>query len=639
MIRAPRTSHSLAVALVPAVLAAFAACDGPNRVSGPAPPPHPPCPSFEDFLHTAAIGRPPGFTSGAAVSGDFLYAASGADGVHIMDISDPANVTVVRTLAVSDARALDVDGTLLYVAAGHGGLVIADVSIPSGASVIATVDMPGRAADVDAVGTRAYVANVDIGMVIVDASSSSSPVILGIDNTPGKAVGVAAREPLAFVADETNGLRIVNVFDPAAPFVLKTVAVPGAALAAATAGNLVLVAAREGGLQIVDASVPADAKLVGSLATPRAVHSVAVSGAIAFLAEGSGGIEVADFSAPASPRRLQALGTAGSAWDVAVNGGRLAVADDNAGARVIDITTPVSPAVDRLLTGGDFRSVATLGDLLVVSDASFGLRVFDTATRTVTGELGLAGEVTDAVVVDSLAYVIADGTVSEVDLRDPDEPALLRAIPGEPVDAVAVKGEFIYQLASSGTLVERRLDGTGIPRVFSAFDAFFPSLTIEDPYIYLSDRRGNVWIVVRSTMKLASLLPMGASTERVLFRREDVPFAPPIVRGWVAQSGLVNGQAAIEVYDFANIFFPQLVRTIPCAGTALDVAFAGTRLIVAEGDDGCEIFEFAADGSARPVGYLPEPALRVAALGNRFAVAAGSAGLILVEFSGCLAAR
>jgi hypothetical protein len=325
--------------------------------------------------------------------------------------------------------------------------------------------------------------------------------------------------------------------------------------------------------------------------------------------------------------------------DVAVFGDRLAVADDLSGVRVVSIATPASPAVDAYLAGGDIRAVVPMGNLLVVADASFGLRVFDPAARAVVGEIAIAGAPHDLALADSIAYLIGDGGVPVVDLHDPTMPAPLPPIPaGGPYDGVAVAGEFIYLLASTGTLVEQRLDGSGLPRSLNTNGPYLPSLTIEDPYVYMPDRQGALFAVVRTSMRLASIIPMGASAERVVFRRTQGPFLP-VVRGWVAESGLVNGKAALEVYDFADIIFPQLVGTVPCAGNAVDVAFLGDHMAVAEGGDGCEIFELTGEAAARAVGYFPEPALRVTASGNGFAMAAGASGLVLIGLDGCSSAR
>jgi hypothetical protein len=278
--------------------------------------------------------------------------------------------------------------------------------------------------------------------------------------------------------------------------------------------------------------------------------------------------------------------------------------------------------------------VQPLGGLLVVADAAFGLRVFDPATRSVVGEIAIAGARRLAL-ADSIAYVVDDTGIPVVDLHDPAHPAMLPALPlSGPFDDVAVEGEFVYALVSFAELTEQRRDGTGIPRVYSTFGANFPSLTIDDPYIFLPDSFGFLYVVNRPTMKLITIVSLGTGAERVVFRRTEGPFLP-VARGWVAE----RARAAIEVLDFASIMFPQVTGSVPCLGNVVDLAFAEPYMAVAEGEDGIEIFEVLGESAARPLGYFPEAALDVTAFGDRFAVAGGVAGLFLISFDGCLAPR
>jgi len=538
------------------------------------------------------------------------------------------------SVPVADARALDLSGSMLLVAGGDEGLILVDVSDPAGTAITGSAPMPGTAVDVAVAGNHAYVANQTVGLVVVDISDPAAPVVRGIDNTPGRSVAVAVKEPVVLVADEVNGLRIVNVADPAAPFVVRTVPMPGAAKGVAVDGDVAVVAAREGDLQVVDVRTPAFAAVVGSFPTQYDAIAVAMAGSVAFASLGSGGIVVVDVTQPASPQLLQSIGTANFVSRVAVHSDRLAIAEQNLGARVMDITTPLSPALKAYLAGGDIQSVEPLGDLLVVADAAFGLRVFDPATLSVVGEIAIAGARRLAL-ADSIAYVVDDTGIPVVDLRDPAHPAMLPALPlSGPFDDVAVEGEFVYALVSFAELTELRRDGTGIPRTYSTFGANFPSLTVDDPYIFLPDSFGSLYVINRPSMKLITIVPLGTGAERVVFRRTEGPFVP-VVRGWVAE----RGRATIEVFDFASIMFPQVTGSVACLGNVVDLAFAEPYMAVAEAEDGIEIFEVLGESAARPLGYFPEAAFDVTAFGNRFAVAGGAAGLFLIGFDECLAPR
>jgi hypothetical protein len=582
--------------------------------------------------------RTPGRTFDATAAGSYAFLANGADGIVIADFSFSQDAEIVAQVAsLTDTRAVDVEGTLLFVADGTGGLAVVDIASPSAPSVLGVATMPGRVVDVDASGPFAFVANDALGLVIVDASDPRAPVIRGIENTPGTAVGVAApdADSLAVVADETLGVRMVNVADPDAPFLIRAVAVPGLAQAVAYENGVAAVAAREAGLVMI-APTPAGG-VAGQFDTPVEALGVAMTNGTAFVTDATGGVLIVDVSDPATPRRINSLGAAPYVYDVAVAGGRLITADDVAGARVLSIGRPQEPPLDAPAGIADARAVVPFGELAVVADAAYGLWVVDTNTRQVLGDIAITGTPVDVFMVDSLAYVntVSAGVVT-ADLREPFAPVDAGAVPGTlNADAAAVQEPYIYLVQGANLVVETRLDGTGVPRTYNATAAFFPSLTIDDPYIYLPDLRGNVWLLLRSSMSLAAILPVGGSAERVVIQYEDGPFFP-VPRAVVAVSGVANGQAAIETWDFTTLFDPRLVSRLSCDGNAVDVSFAGQWIVVAEGDDGCEMFGFSAVGGPRPFGHVAGPALRAAAFSGAIAVAGGTRGLLLVSPTDCL---
>lgn len=623
-----------------AMLTACAACDNADVVTPP-PPPGPACLKLEDHLHTLAIARPGGRTFDATVAGTLAFTANDLDGVFIADFSDPTDVSIVGAVpSLVDARAVNVVGSLLFVANGAAGLAVIDVSNPAAPQVRGVATMPGKAVDVDAIGTLAFVANDALGLVIVDASDPAAPAIRGIENTPGKAVGVAAAasEALVFVADEMLGVRVVNIADVDAPFLIRSIGVTGVAQAVAVESGVVAVAAREGGLVLI-APVPAGG-VVKQFATPANALGVALANKIAFVADATEGVRVIDVHDPANPVEINSLGPASYAQDVAVAEGKLVISDDGSGARVVDIANAPAPPLNAIAGIGDASAVALFGDLALIADASYGLRVVDPATRRVVSELAIAGAPLDVIVADSLAYVTtSDNAVAIVDLHDPVAPVSRGFVPGVfGADAVAVKAPFIYFLASGGTVLEKRLDGSGTPRDFTASDAYFPSFTLDDPYIYLPDRRGNIWVLVRASMSLAAILPVGGSAERVVIRYEDGPFFP-IPRVMVAISGLANGQAAIETWDYTTLFNPLLLSTVACGGNAVDLAFDGAWMAVAEAEDGCEVFDLAG-AAPRAIGYVSGPTPRVAvvnsSMGSTIVIAGGNRGLFLVSPQDCL---
>jgi hypothetical protein len=625
------------------LLLSCAACDDVNI--GAPKPPGPSCRGFDDYVHTIAVGHPAGGVLDAAAAGSFAFTAGGSTGVSVIDIGDPADVRVVAALgALSDARAVDAAGAWLFVANGGDGLALVDVSSPSAPVVARVVPMPGTAVDVRVSGSHLFVADDPLGLVVVDAADPASASIVGIENTPGAPVGVAVSGTLAFVADRDLGLRVVNAADPASPFLVKSVALPGFRHAVDARDSLVAVAVGPAGVSLVDVSVPAFASVVGTFDTPWDARGVALAGDVAYVADGPTGVVLVDVSDASAPAARGSIGTPQVNQKVAVYGGRLAIADGAAGVRIVDISPDTAAPVDSIAAEGDARSLSSMGDLVVVADASFGLRVVDPAARAVVGELAITGEPRDVFVADSVAYV-ARGADSVViaDLHDPAAPVATGAITTPSfVDAVGVDGELAYLLDSGGLLVERRIDGTGVPRAYSASNVFFPSLTMARHFafgtlVFLPDARGSVTVIFASGMRPLTVFPVGGSAQRVLIRYVDGPSGPGTgIQAYVAMTISLTGQSAVELYDFANHLNPTLLARVYCGGGAADVALTDARLIVGEAEDGCEIFERLSGDRARPMGLVMERAMRVAVSGGTLVVAGGKSGILFASLEDCL---
>ena len=93
------------------------------------------------------------------IDGDFAYIAGWDSGLHIIDISDPADPTEVGFVGIAKwARAVAKVGDYAYVAASEGGLRIIDVSVPSTPVEVGFFDTSGYAYDVAVDGSFAFLA-------------------------------------------------------------------------------------------------------------------------------------------------------------------------------------------------------------------------------------------------------------------------------------------------------------------------------------------------------------------------------------------------------------------------------------------------------------------------------------------------
>jgi hypothetical protein len=582
-------------------------------------------------------------TLGAAVTASGgLFTLNGADGLFALDTSDPSDVRLAGGLpGLADARAIASSGSWLFVANGNDGLAVIDGSALSHPSVVKTIAMPGAVVDVRIQDTRAYLANDVLGVVIVDVSTPSGARVLGVENTPGRVVAVAPSGTIAIALAEPSELRVINVTDPAAPFVITTAAVPGFVEDVDAQPGRAVVAMGAAGVQIVDVAAPSAPMLAGIADTPVNAVSVSLVDHAAFVADMNGGTLLVDVSDLSHPVIAGHLGTVAFSHSVRVSNQRLVVADDIGGARVFHLAPPAP--CDSLLSTGNIRSMSMLGDLAVAADASYGLHVIDPATRAVVGRFPMAVAPKDVFVADSMAYVAREaGAIAIVDLHDPSAPVDAGEFgSGQQVDHIVVSGDFGYLLEENGWLYEERISTPGT-RFFRDSPALWTSLAVADyafvgSVLYVANAAGTVLVIPAFRMTPVADLPVSASPHRVVIRRTDGPQGPGTgVLAYVAETGFNNGQAGVEVFDVTDFNVPLLVGRFTCGGNAVDVAFSGSRVVVAESDDGCEVFDLVSAARARPVGMLLVPALRVAVSGNTLVAAAGRSGVVMVPLTGCL---
>jgi len=272
-----------------------------------------------------------GSARGVAIADDVAYVAAEGGGLHVVDVSDPAQPRVLAT-ALDDLDVLGVRATVgaILVAAGEAGLIALDVSNAGEPAVASSVVTGGYAfavaVAVAADGTRAYVADGWGGLRIVDVSSQSHPRLLGSVPTAGWARDVAVDGGFAFIAAGSEGLLVADVSDPPAPRGLSSVRLAGRqAVQLAVAGGLAFVVDPFDGLQIVDVAAPAAIRWLGTWQPLLEGWGAAPSGDRIFVAAGRSGLRVVDASDPTQLGDLGAAPTVSMANAVAAVGAEVLV--------------------------------------------------------------------------------------------------------------------------------------------------------------------------------------------------------------------------------------------------------------------------------------------------------------------------
>lgn len=203
-----------------------------------------------------------------ALSGNRAFVAHAVDGMHIVDVSNPATPTkFLASFGVNPgvgglgATAVTSSGDFIYVVYQGDGLFALDTRIlDSWNSSIPLFtgpgyNTPGEGSGVAVSGNYAYVASWQAGLQIIDVANKESMQLVGsIRSDDWNVDGVAISGDYAILAVDRDGLVIVDVSDPRNPRVVANVSGIGAVLDVQVLGNLLYVASGAAGLRVFELS-------------------------------------------------------------------------------------------------------------------------------------------------------------------------------------------------------------------------------------------------------------------------------------------------------------------------------------------------------------------------------------------------
>ncbi len=170
-----------------------------------------------------------------AVSGDYAYVASSVmQNLAIVDISDPANPTVVGHTATSGAaHDVAIEGNRAYVAVGTNTVQVFDVSNPASPSLLGSTTTRNTSTSMQSIAVKnnyLYIAHIGAASSYygyVDTFDMTNPAAPAAQGSSAKTLGSGTREiRLAIDGDRlyvisegtttNSGFRIINISDPTA---------------------------------------------------------------------------------------------------------------------------------------------------------------------------------------------------------------------------------------------------------------------------------------------------------------------------------------------------------------------------------------------------------------------------------------
>ncbi len=335
------------------------------------PPPTPtptPTPSF------SVIGNWP--TSREAhsvfVHGDTAYVANGADGLVIVDVTDPSQPQEIGSYALEEARNVVVSADVAYITAqgqvtggtaGNDKLVVIDVSLPSTPRLLGEYSPESgfvhRTLNHLAVdGETVYLTTSD-RLILIDVSTPSEPVTVGEFGFSSNisSPGISVEDGIVYL--QANRFHVVDARNPGEP-----VEIGGSDLGWGAGidvvGDIAYVAGWDGGLSILDVSTPSRPVRLGRYMELVGDHELVPPGATTrqLMLDVSVSDDVAYVS--------YSFGLDQGTWTQTLEAGVIAV----------DVSDPTDPRRLTIYSELDgISSVCAMGDLIFATDPSQGLAV------------------------------------------------------------------------------------------------------------------------------------------------------------------------------------------------------------------------------------------------------------------------
>ena len=333
----------------------------------------------------------PGNTTGIKKIGNSVYLASDTSGIHLVDVSDPADPSVLNTVTTSSANDLTLLNDIAYVSDGSVGLTLVDVSsLSSLPHVLKTIKTAGNHVDSVATLSDLAVTGISIGGTGVESynlTDESNPVLSQTALISKPVLDTDTDGTYAFAAVGEDGVKIVKLSDG----VTSTYDTTGVANAVKVSGNYVYVADGSAGFKILDVSNSASPAISGQVDTSGEAVDIALSsdGNYAFVADSIGGVHIISINDKANPEIVNSVTEIGLVNGVYLNNNTLYVATSAQGGlgiqgiQMYDASTGGALAWQgNFVTPNLAYSTVVKGNYAYISNESDGIQVVDITDKT-----------------------------------------------------------------------------------------------------------------------------------------------------------------------------------------------------------------------------------------------------------------
>jgi hypothetical protein len=316
------------------------------------------------------------------VKGNYTYIAGGSNGLVILDVSNPANPTLVNSLDQIYAWDIYINGNYAYITDVFVfGLWIVDISDPENLTIVSTYTPYAWDYGIYVYDGYAYIAH-ELGLEIVDVSNPYAPTFTSVIHTESNAYDVIVCDNYAYLADDTSGLMIIDVSNKVNPVLVGNYRTTGNNRSVFMNDQFAYLTDGDG-LYIVDVDSPATPTLTGKYDMTGMPIDLVLSGDYCYLAVDGSGLQSININNPSNPTIIDSYGPLGRARELDKQGNYVYLADGDSGVHIIDVSNP-----EHLTLLGTCHaplsaaSISVRGDYAYISDEATGLKVINISQPT-----------------------------------------------------------------------------------------------------------------------------------------------------------------------------------------------------------------------------------------------------------------
>ncbi|MCP4580191.1 MAG: T9SS type A sorting domain-containing protein [candidate division Zixibacteria bacterium] len=529
--------------------------------------------NIEILDHLYLYGKIEEFT----ISGDYLYAAAGDQGLLIINIADMSNPILVGVFSTQDyLNSVFVRDNIAYLAPANFTLQVVDVSAPTSPELIASLDGDSRHVYVD--GNYAFISGDNVK--IVDISNSYNPNI--ISEYDSYAFSTTTHENYLMVAG-VRGVELIDITEITNPIFLDRYNMYEDEYGYSTASQALLfddyIFAGFFGDGLAILTFPelevVDIKLSQTYRISLWEHFMF------FVAPGSG-FDIYDVSDPWNITRITTYGSNDNCWDVCVRNGYAYCIDygyrGHSGLKIFDISNPNAPlqvgfydhSRHKLISiEGNYAHVAGNGEALII-DISNPLNPIEIYPFYIWQE-----SINDIHVEFNYSYVtIRDEGLRIYDVSDPSNVDLIGSCstPNDPL-GVFVCGDYAYIADAQSGLQIINISDPEAPYVEGNYNTpgEARSVFVRHNYAYIADYWSGMQII-----------DIDDPANPILVSSYDMPGTAVDIYVEDDHVFIANGSHGVYAVDVSNPYEPSLIASLNTPGNTKRIHVQEDTIYVAD---------------------------------------------------------